>query len=122
MAMIILSTTCKSIERTISILYEVWSVDFMTNALWSGRRFRAFNELDNFNHEALCIEIDTSLLATRIVWVLNELIKMCGKPKRLQLDSGPDSTARSWFSKRGARGHYDSFNSTNQHIMLKSSY
>ena len=40
---------------------EIWSADFMSDALWSGRRFRTFNVLDDFNREALRIEIDTSL-------------------------------------------------------------
>jgi putative transposase len=38
---------------------EVWSADFMSDALWSGRRFRTFNVIDDFNREALRIEIDT---------------------------------------------------------------
>ena len=42
-----------------------WSVDFTADALWNGRRFRTFNVLDDFNREALHIEIDTSLPTRR---------------------------------------------------------
>jgi putative transposase len=28
---------------------EIWSADFMADALWSGRRFRTFNVIDDFN-------------------------------------------------------------------------
>lgn len=42
---------------------HTWSCDFMSDALWSGRRFRIFNVVDDFNREALRIEINTSLLA-----------------------------------------------------------
>ena len=52
----------------------ILSVDFMADALWSGRRFRTFNVLDDFKREALRIEIDTSLPARRIVRALTELI------------------------------------------------
>jgi hypothetical protein len=30
---------------------EVWSADFMSDALWSGRRFRTFNVMDDFNRD-----------------------------------------------------------------------
>ena len=53
---------------------------YMREALWSGRRFRTFNVIDNFNREALRIEIDTSLPAQRIVRALNALIEIRGKP------------------------------------------
>jgi putative transposase len=46
---------------------EIWSADFMADALWSGRRFRTFNVLEDFNREALRIEIDTNLPARRVV-------------------------------------------------------
>lgn len=54
---------------------EVWSADFMADALWSGRRFRTFNVLDDFNSEALRSEIDTNLPARRIVRTLDELVE-----------------------------------------------
>ena len=69
---------------------ETWSADFMSDALWSGRRFRTFNVIDDYNREALRIEIDTSLPAARVVRALNELIELRGKPKRLRLDNGPE--------------------------------
>jgi putative transposase len=69
---------------------EVWSADFMADALWSGRRFRTFNVIDDFNREALRIEIDTSLPARRVVRALNELIEIRGKPAGLRMDNGPE--------------------------------
>jgi putative transposase len=69
---------------------EIWSADFMADALWSGRRFRTFNVIDDFNREALKIEIDTSLPARRIVRALDELIKLRGKPAGLRMDNGPE--------------------------------
>lgn len=32
----------------------------MVDALWSGRRFRTFNVIDEFNREGLSIDVDTS--------------------------------------------------------------
>lgn len=59
---------------------DTWSCAFMANTLWNGRQFRTFNVLDEFNHEALRIEIDTSLPAGHVVRALNELLELRGKP------------------------------------------
>ena len=58
----------------------------------SGRAgaFRTFNVLDDFNREALGIEIDTNLPAARIVRALDELVELRGKPRALRIDNGPE--------------------------------
>lgn len=69
---------------------ESWLVDFMSDSLQSGRTFRTFNVIDDFNREALAIEIDTSLPSGRIVRVLNAIAAWRGYPKRLRSDNGPE--------------------------------
>ena len=85
-------------------LNQTWSADFMADALWSGRRFRTFNVIDDCSREALRIEIDTSLPAARVVRALNELIEVRGKPKRLRLDNGPEFISNAlaqWAAEHG---------------------
>ncbi len=87
-----------------AVANEVWSADFMADALWSGRRFRTFNVIDDFNREVLKIEIDTSLPAPRIVRALNELIEIRGKPAAIRLDNGPElisAELERWARRRG---------------------
>lgn len=67
-----------------------WSMDFMSDSLQSGRRFRTFNVIDDFNREALAIEIDRSLPALRVVRVLQQIILWRGKPKQIRLDNAPE--------------------------------
>jgi putative transposase len=55
-----------------------WSMDFMNDSLVSGRKFRVLNLLDDFNREALAIEVDTSLRAERVIRVLNQVIQWRG--------------------------------------------
>ena len=69
---------------------QVWSVDFMSDALYRGPRFRTFNVLDDFNREALAIEIDTSLTSLRLIRVLEQLAEERGLPDTLRTDNGPE--------------------------------
>lgn len=67
-----------------------WSADFMSDALWCGRKFRTFNVVDDFNREILAIEIDLSLPATRVIRTLDRIAAWRGYPEKLRLDNGPE--------------------------------
>jgi putative transposase len=69
---------------------HTWSLDFMSDALSTGRTFRTLNILDDFNREALWIEVDTSLPAERVVRVLEQLLVWRGKPVSIRMDNGPE--------------------------------
>ncbi|AHG19798.2 transposase [Chania multitudinisentens RB-25] len=66
-----------------------WSVDFMSDALLDGRRFRLFNVVDDFNREALAIEADLNIPAHRVVRILERLSAERG----IRSDNGPELTA-----------------------------
>jgi putative transposase len=83
---------------------ECWSADFMSDALWDGRRFRTFNVVDDFNREALTIAVDFSLTAERVVRELDRIAAERGYPLKLRLDNGPEFIALAlaeWAEQHG---------------------
>jgi putative transposase len=82
---------------------QTWSLDFMSDSLSNGRTFRTLNVIDDFNREALWIEVDTSLPAERVVRVLEQLLLWRGKPTRIRMDNGPELISQrleSWAQEK----------------------
>jgi len=71
-------------------LNECWAMDFMSDVLSSGRRYRVFNLVDVLSREALAAEVDTSLPAVRVIRALEEVAVLRGYPTRITLDNGPE--------------------------------
>jgi len=73
---------------------QTWSLDFMSDSLSDGRTFRTLNVIDDFNREALWIEVDTSLPAERVVQVLDRLLDWRTVPRTIRMDNGPELISR----------------------------
>ena len=83
---------------------QSWSMDFMHDALTDGRGFRLFNVIDDYNREALTVEIDFSLPAHRVIRSLNQLIECRGKPVQVRCDNGPEyisNALKEWAIEQG---------------------
>ncbi len=81
---------------------QTWSIDFMSDSLVDGRKFRLFNVLDDYNRESLAIEVDTSLPSLRVQRVLCKVISERSKPSVIRVDNGPEfisHTLQQWCSE-----------------------
>jgi putative transposase len=85
---------------------ERWSMDFVTDSIVTGRRFRALAIIDNYSRECPAIEVDTSLGGARVVSVLERLSEIRGLPEVITTDNGPEFTGRhldEWAARKGIK-------------------
>lgn len=100
----------------------VWSADFMSDALHTGKRFRTFNVTDDFNREVLHIEIDTSITSARLVRVFDQLRQEHGLPQVLRTDNGPEflgETFTAWAKEAGMAIQYIQPGKPNQNAYIE---
>jgi putative transposase len=70
---------------------QCWSMDFVMDALFDGRRFRALTLVDNFSRECLEIEVGTSLKGEDVVRVMERIRLTRGVvPQRIKVDNGSE--------------------------------
>lgn len=85
---------------------QLWSMDFVTDSLMHGRRFRALTLVDVFTRESLAIEVDFSLTGARVARVLDRLAETRGLPEVIQVDNGPEFAGKildAWAHAHGVR-------------------
>ena len=86
-----------------------WSMYFVSDVLTNGRRFIVLNIIDDFNREAIAMEIATSMPAERVINILEKVIWCSGKPESIRVDNGPEFIAelfKSWCSGNGIKIKY----------------
>jgi putative transposase len=71
-----------------------WSLDFVSDALDWGRRFRVLAVVDDFTREALALVVDTSLSGARVARALDALVAIRGQPAIIVSDNGTELTSR----------------------------
>ena len=83
---------------------ETWSIDFVSDQLARGRRFRCFTVLDSCTRESLAITVAHSLPSVAVIAALDAVIATRGQPVRLSLDNGSEFRSRTfdaWAADRG---------------------
>ena len=86
-----------------------WSLDFVSDALADGRRFRVLNVVDDHTREALATVVDTSLSGLRVVRELDRLVVERRLPAMVVSDNGTELTSTAvlrWAQERGVEWHY----------------
>ncbi|AXR64071.1 putative insertion element IS407 [Leptospira mayottensis 200901122] len=88
---------------------ERWSMDFMSDSLYSGKRFRILNIIDDFGRFAVVTQTEFSITSERLVRILNEASEVCKLPKQIVVDNGPEFASKTflrWAFEKGVDIHF----------------
>ncbi len=86
-----------------------WSLDFVSDSLVDGRRFRILNVIDDFSRECLASVVDTSLSGLRVARELDAIAERRGYPYMVVSDNGTELTSNAilkWQEERKVEWHY----------------
>lgn len=83
---------------------EVWSMDFVMDALSSGRRLKCLTIVDDFTKEAIELLLDHSITGDYVTRALDQVVRFRGAPRAIRTDQGPEFTGRAldqWAYRNG---------------------
>ena len=71
-----------------------WSMDFVSDALFDGRRIRALTLVDNYTREALTIVVDGGIRGEHVVRAVEQVATQRGAPGLIRVDNGPEFVSK----------------------------
>jgi hypothetical protein len=75
----------------VTSINQCWSMDFVCDSLFNGRRIRALTVVDNFSRECLAIHVGQAITGDEVVAVMAALKRFSGRfPERIQMDNGSE--------------------------------
>jgi putative transposase len=86
-----------------------WSLDFVSDQMTDGRRFRILAVVDDCTRECLALVADTSLSGLRVARELDNIVRQRGRPGTIVSDNGTELTSNAilkWSDETGVGWHY----------------
>ena len=91
-------------KHLVTAMNQIWSMDFVADALFDGRRLRALTVVDNYTRESLAIDVGQSLKGEDVVNTLNRIAMHRGLPATIKVDNGSEFISKvmdKWAYERG---------------------
>jgi putative transposase len=88
---------------------QVWTYDFLEDRTEDGKKLRILTVLDECTQECLAIVVDSSIIAEKVVGILNWRFLTRGVPEHIRNDNGPKfvaKAARKWLREKGCKAIY----------------
>jgi putative transposase len=102
---------------------ERWSMDFVSDSLYGGRKFRTFNLIDDCSREAIVQYVDFSISGFRLTRIFEELKKKRSLPDQIVCDNGSEFTSkafRSWAKENKIEIYYIDKGKPTQNAFIES--
>jgi putative transposase len=102
---------------------RIWALDFMHDALASGRRVRFFTAVDACTRECLEIESGTGFSGDRVARILDMLVIVRGLPEIIMSDNGPEfqsAAVMRWAARNRVHWHFIEPGKPNQNAWIES--
>ncbi|WP_420810793.1 IS3 family transposase [Croceicoccus ponticola] len=83
---------------------DMWSMDFVSDALFNGRRLRALTVVDAYTREALAIDVDQGIKGEQVVEAMDRIASVRGAPRVIRVDNGPEFISKAldrWAYENG---------------------
>ena len=100
-----------------------WSLDFVSDQLTDGSRFRILTIVDDCTRENIALIADTSLSGLRVATELDRLVATRGKPRMIVSDNGTEFTSNailSWADRSRVEWHYVAPGKPTQNAFIES--
>ena len=104
-------------------LNQRWSLDFVSDALACGRKFRVLALVDDFSRECLVLAVDNSLSGIRVTRELDRVVQVRDTPCMIVSDNGTELTSRAilgWQHDHGVEWHYIAPGKPTQNSFIES--
>jgi len=91
-------------KHVVTAMNQIWSMDFVADALFDGRKLRALTVVDNYTRESLAIDVGQSLKGDDVVATLNRIAATRGLPATIKVDNGSEFISKvmdRWAYERG---------------------
>ena len=98
------SARLKQPKHVVTAMNQIWSMDFVADALFDGRKLRALTVVDNYMRESLAIDVGQSLKGDDVVATLHRIAATRGLPATIKVDNGSEFISKvmdRWAYERG---------------------
>ena len=102
---------------------ESWAMDFVSDQLFDGSRFRSLTLVDCYTRECLAIHADKTIHRTNVVETLERLKQSRGAPEFIRIDNGPEFILKAldlWAYQEGVRLHFSRPGKPTDNAMIES--